>query len=306
MACHDLAVTDTPARWRLLRNGAHDGAENMAADEALLRLMDVRLRAGGEPVPILRLYAWRPAAVSAGRHQDLAEACCLPACHAEGVDVVARPTGGRAVLHDEEVTFAVIAPARGRFGGAGVVEASRTISLALVRGLRRLGVDATAARGTTLAAGRARREACFAATARAEVVARGRKLCGSAQFRGRDAVLQHGSLPIVLDADRHGRLLGADPEVLSRKAVGLAECLDVAPRREDVETALALGFAEELGADLQPDELDVEEAEAASVAVERLRANPAAWRPAPREALAGASTRTVGGHSGDAAGSVPS
>ena len=87
-------------QWRLLRSGAADGAANMALDRALLDEMEASLAAGDEVRPVLRLYAWEPAAVSTGRHQQLERACDLAACRAAGVDVVQRPTGGRGVLHD--------------------------------------------------------------------------------------------------------------------------------------------------------------------------------------------------------------
>src|SRR5512137_1406754 len=90
--------------WRLIRSGALPGAMNMALDDALLHAV-----ADGASPPILRLYRWRPATLTVGYAQSLDAGVDLEACRAAGVEVIRRPTGGRAVLHDREVTYAVIA-----------------------------------------------------------------------------------------------------------------------------------------------------------------------------------------------------
>jgi lipoyl(octanoyl) transferase len=193
-------VAGGAATWRVVL-GAGDalqplsGVRNMALDAALFESVQA-----GAP-PVLRLYLWRPACLSLGRNQP-ARALYDPAlAAAEGVDIVRRPTGGLAVLHDEELTYAVIAPMRviGR-----PRDAYRRINGWIVAALRSLGVPAEAATGDAAApswAGQGAAHPCFAQPAPGEVVAAGRKLAGSAQRSENGCLLQHGS--ILLDGDQN-------------------------------------------------------------------------------------------------------
>jgi lipoate-protein ligase A len=265
---------------RLLLDGARDGAANMARDRALLDVMEERLARGEEPAPVLRLYAWSPATVSTGRHQVLEAACDLEACLAEGVDVVQRPTGGRAVLHDDEVTYALIAPARGAFEGSGVERGAALISRALARGLAALGAAVAAVPGVAPSSPRGVREACFVSASRSELVFDGRKVVGSAQMKGRSALLQHGSLPLRFDAERQSRLLGTPAELLRRHAAGLDEALGSRPSADAVRDALARGLSEELDLPLVQGELDADEVSRQAVLEAALRAEPLRFRSA--------------------------
>ena len=96
--------------WRLIRSGYLPGAMNMALDDALLRAV-----ADGSSPPVLRFYRWQPATLTLGYAQSAVEGVDINVCAAAGIDVVRRPTGGRAVFHDREVTYAVIAPVGGLF-----------------------------------------------------------------------------------------------------------------------------------------------------------------------------------------------
>ena len=155
------------------------------------------------------------------------------ACRARGIAVIRRVTGGRAVLHDAEVTYSVSAPAGLPGFGTGLDEAYRRIAAGLVAGLRLLGLRAAVpAPGPREPSRPPRQAACFAATARHEIAVGGRKLVGSAQRREGGAFLQHGS--ILLES--HDELLG---QVLrGRRAAngaasmaGLADLLPAAPLR---------------------------------------------------------------------------
>ncbi len=273
-------MTEVPV-GRLVLDEALDGAANMARDRALLDALEARLAAGERAPGVLRLYRWIRPTVSCGRHQALEAACDLPACLASGVDVVRRPTGGRAVLHADEITYAVIAPATGIFEGAGVERGSAAIAAAIARGLAALGAPAETVRGVARAAPRGVREACFVSASRSELVAGGRKLCGSAQLKGRSGMLQHGSLPLSFDADAQARALGTPAEVLRRKATGLAEVLGERPRPGDVIAALVRGFEEEWGIGLSPAGLDPEEERRAAAHAAAWRVDPERWRAAP-------------------------
>ncbi|MEM7243792.1 MAG: biotin/lipoate A/B protein ligase family protein [Acidobacteriota bacterium] len=270
----------TPSPWRLLRDQPLAGPENMARDRALLDVMEEQLAAGESPAPILRFYDWSPPTLSFGRGQKIEQAADLEACRREGVDLVRRPTGGRGVLHDQELTFGVIAPATGPLAGTGVSRAAAALAAALADGLCRLGVPAAIARGLPGLAHRERRGACFGSTSREELTVDGRKLCGAAQFRGRGALLEHGSLPFVFDVERQARVLGADPGVLTTKAMGLADCLTRVPDRDEVEAALSAGFETELAARLEPSELTERETEVTLQRAAALREDTASWRPA--------------------------
>ena len=131
-----MPVNDYPfATWRLLRSTPADGATNMAVDEAILRVV-----ATGQVPPTLRFYAWKPACLSLGRAQPLADAD-LEALQAAGFDLVRRPTGGRGILHVDELTYSVVAPQVEPRVTGGIMESYRRLSAGLMRGLERLGVE---------------------------------------------------------------------------------------------------------------------------------------------------------------------
>jgi lipoate-protein ligase A len=168
---------------------ARSGPANMAIDQALLEL------AGEEGLAVLRTYRWEPHTLSFGRNEPAGRRYDRAVISRERIPVVRRPTGGRAVWHARELTYAVAAPAD-RFGS--LPAAYRTIHETIARALRALGADATLADtrgGVALDAG-----ACFAIPAGGEVMVAGRKVVGSAQVRDAGAMLQHGS--VLLDDDQ--------------------------------------------------------------------------------------------------------
>jgi lipoate-protein ligase A len=163
----------------------------MATDEALL----LRARRTGETV--YRVYGWSRPTVSLGRNQAARGRYDLELARARGIEFVRRPTGGRAILHHREITYSVTAPITAFHSPR---ESYRTINRLLLEALRALGVDARHAEPS----GRAPVPSlapCFEAPVEGELVADGRKLVGSAQVRGGDAFLQHGS--ILVDDDQH-------------------------------------------------------------------------------------------------------
>lgn len=172
---------------RSVHTGAMSAAMNMAVDDVLL---DVARAGGG---PILRTYAWQPPAVSVGYGQRIDEAIDAQRCRHRGFDLVRRMTGGRAVLHFNELTYSFHCADGEGVAAHPLQESSRIIGECLADGLRRFGVNASVERGTSPAPGRG--GACFASTSRWELTCGGRKLVGSAQRRTRGALLQHGSIP---------------------------------------------------------------------------------------------------------------
>jgi lipoate-protein ligase A len=177
-------------RWRLLLAAPRSGAENMARDIAL----QARAALTGETV--FSIYSWTRPTLSFGRHQPAAGFYDIEKLRSAKVEVVRRPTGGRAILHDREVTYSVTAPLR---DAAPLRETYARINRILLDGLRRLGTD------VELASSRERPPApstrpCFERPGEGELVARGSKLVGSAQWRDEEALLQHGS--ILVDDDQ--------------------------------------------------------------------------------------------------------
>ena len=166
--------------WRYLDTGASSGTFNMALDEMLVD----QVEAGHGP--ILRFYEWSPPAVSFGYAQDPEKEVDLDICRELGVDLVRRPTGGRAVLHWEELTYSVICPIDDVRVGGRIEDTYKRIGECLVSGLRGYGVEVELERAQVRQP-RPRGESaalpCFSSIARWEIKCQGRKLVGSAQRR---------------------------------------------------------------------------------------------------------------------------
>lgn len=203
-------------KWRLIRSGPLSGACNMALDEALLESV-----AAGRSLPVLRLYGWSPPAVTLGYFQRIEAAVNLEACRSLGLDVVRRITGGRAVLHDREVTYSVISPERSALFPGGILENYRMIARVLQQTLDSFGLTTLLASGRSRSCGSSgpQQSACFTAPATYELLHAGCKVTGSAQKRQGDAFLQHGSIPVELDPERLFRALDTEQR-LSPQAGG--------------------------------------------------------------------------------------
>lgn len=172
--------------WRILVDDALPGAANMARDHAIAEAL-------APGTGTVRFYRWSPPTLSLGRNEPATSGYRDFLRRRPEVGVVRRPTGGRAVVHDRELTYAVALPARAFGGPRG---AYRKVTEGLLEGLRRLGVEARAAGGRVLPLDAG---PCFLEAAEGEIAVRGRKLVGSAQVRIGGAVLQHGSVLPVAD-----------------------------------------------------------------------------------------------------------
>jgi lipoate-protein ligase A len=233
----------------------------MALDEAMLENASL-----GRVPPTLRLYAWNPPCLSLGRAQPL-EAVDLVRLQAEGWDWIRRPTGGRAILHTDELTYAVAGPMDHPDLGGGVLDSYRKLSAGLVRALEILGVRPDPPVETRVDEDGRSQPICFEVPSAYEITVGGRKLIGSAQVRRRGGVLQHGSLPLGGDLTRICRALhypdeGARRtagENLSRHAATLEELLGHRVSWEAAERALAQGFEQALGWQLENGSLSDEE-----------------------------------------------
>ena len=193
--------------WRFIDLSVGTAYENMATDEAIF----ISCQQGMSP-PTLRLYGWQPPAISLGYFQKLESAVDMEECRRRGIDVVRRLTGGRAVLHHHELTYAVIAPEHVYPFSPKVMETYMTIGSCLMNALRGLGLNANWValrdkhRGGT-ALPRHETASCFSAPSWYEITVGGKKICGSAQKRGSGVFLQHGSILIDHDPDVLAALL---------------------------------------------------------------------------------------------------
>src|ERR1700682_163424 len=193
--CPSSASTSDTA-WRLLLDPPASGAWNMAVDEVLLDGV-----ANGSAPPTLRFYGWAPPCLSLGYFQAF-EVVDVAGCQSLGVDIVRRPTGGRAILHDRELTYSVALPLRLLGNDGGVLPSYHRLSLALERGLNQLGVPVVLAPETAALPFMDQCPVGFDRASAHEILLDGRKLVGSAQVRRATAILQHGSILIDPRADR--------------------------------------------------------------------------------------------------------
>ena len=258
-------------RWRLIDTGHGDGAANMAIDEALLEAFDP-----ADSPPVLRLYGWRPPALSVGRFQDPAAVLDLDRCRSRGVPVVRRITGGGVLYHADELTYAVVCTPSHIPGGTSVKESFRQLNRFLLDFLRGLGLPANYAvdaAGPSQRLG-ARAAFCFAGRECFDILTSGRKLGGNAQRRGRDSVFQHGSIPVEDRVDDALGFLREQPPAADLATASL-KGLGVDLPEAELKDRLAAAFATALGATLVPSDL---------TAAERERARSLACRPCTGDA----------------------
>jgi len=244
----------SPATWRLLNSAENDGATNMAVDEAILRGV-----ADGSSPPTLRFFGWRPACLSLGQAQPASDVD-FEACGALGVDVVRRPTGGRAILHVDELTYSVTAREDEPRVQGGIVESYRRLSEGLLAGLLRIGVPVRQVERPDNH-DRDGGPVCFEVPSNYEIVFDGHKLVGSAQVRRNGVILQHGSLPLVGDIARICAVLSSkpDPDRVRARAITVERTIGRAVPYDAAAQHMAEGFASALNLHLEPGDLTEKE-----------------------------------------------
>lgn len=236
----------------------------MAVDEAILGAVGA-----GEQPPTLRLYAWDPACLSLGISQPASDADAV-ALRDHGYDIVRRPTGGRAILHTDELTYSVSVPAEHMLAASDIVASYRQISAALTAALETLGARVRSERRSEPAAKRPN-AVCFETPSHYEITVDGRKLVGSAQMRRKAGLLQHGTLPLFGDVARICDALAypTDAERATAKtavrdrAMTLAGALDRPVTWDEAAAAIADGFRAAFDIDLIEAPLSDGEIEAA-------------------------------------------
>lgn len=251
--------------WRLLNTGSGKGAANMAIDEAILEAVDA-----GKVLPTLRFFNWQPPCLSLGINQPAMDAD-MEACARLGWDIIRRPTGGRAILHVDELTYSVIAPVGEPRVAGGIVESYGRLAEGLLAGLRLLGLEPAEAKPEYPSPDGGHGPVCFDGPARYEITVGGRKLVGSAQSRRKGSVLQHGTLPLEGDITRILDALRQDDGVdikdarlhLTGRALTLETALGKKVSFNQAAQVMAEGFARALNLTLEPVELTPEEQAAA-------------------------------------------
>ncbi len=252
----------------------------MAADESILEHIG-----RGVTQPTLRLYAWQPACLSLGHAQPFAD-IDVQRLAARGWEMVRRPTGGRAILHTDELTYSVIGPADDPRLAGSVLESYNRLACALLQAVRSLGLDARSNPLSLELPGTAKHGAtnpvCFEVPSAYEITADGRKLIGSAQARRKDGVLQHGSLPLVGDLtritealvfpDEAARQMAADR--LLARATTVESVLGRVVSWEEAAQAFVRAFESELGLHFDSAELSASEARRAAELVDQKYAHP--------------------------------
>jgi lipoate-protein ligase A len=236
--------------WRWIESKAADGATNMAIDQALLE------NAIFFGKPTMRVYRWTPHCLSLGYHQS-DNTIHFDMCRHRHIDVVRRPTGGRAVLHAEEVTYAVIVPRNASIFQHSIAAVYNLISRGLLAGIQKLGVPAKFEKRSIDLRHHYKRlssVSCFSAAARCEIVVNGKKLIGSAQRHLSNGILQHGSILLGSTHLVFPELLkdiGQDvQQKMKRKlrsnTVSLQECLGREVSFKEVVTNIKKGMEEKL------------------------------------------------------------
>jgi len=268
--------------WRLIKDSYHNGFINMAIDEAIM----IAHREGLVP-PTIRFYQWSPPAVSLGYFQDLKKEINIKVCQDLGIDIVRRPTGGKAVLHDQELTYSFIIKENDPLVNDSILETYKKISGGMIRGLSYLGIKAELVplRGKLEnhllgRSDKARihhldfKSICFSVPSQYEVQVEGKKMVGSAQVRKGGVVLQHGSLLIKLEKDKLFSVFNF-PSVQIReklkskfKATSLEEILKRKIDFSELSNILPRGFEEEFGVRLVESKLTEPEEKISKVLLE--------------------------------------
>jgi lipoate-protein ligase A len=230
---------------RIIIDSAGSATFNMAADEALLQAC----QSGNDGFPVFRFYWWENPTLSLGAKERLSEAADLQECIANNISLVRRSTGGRAVLHDKELTYSIIAPTEVFPFDTDVERSYQQISKAMLQGLAATGIELEITAGQRKikpqSGSVAEHMPCFAAPSRHEITYKGKKVIGSAQRRVKGAVLQHGSILLKAETQKLAQITGAgakETELLQDLMIGLEDIKGERIERQKLIDPLAEAF----------------------------------------------------------------
>lgn len=255
-------------QWRLIVDSPMMGAYNMAIDEAIMLSVSE-----GESLPTLRLYDWSPLCLSLGYGQRLRDAD-LDRIDTAGWQIVRRPTGGKAILHGNELTYSVSLPKDHELAQGDVVESYRRISEALLTALRYLGLSPASEMQAKGNSGLG--PVCFEVPSHYEITSGGKKLIGSAQVRRKEGILQHGTLPLtgdialICDALAYSNEASREEAktLVRERATTLETVLGKSISWDTAAEALVNGFADTFGLNFEESGLSNEEIRLAEALVQ--------------------------------------
>lgn len=264
--------------WRLIHTPPSTGAWNMAVDEAILEHIY-----RGESKPTLRLYAWTPPCLSLGNAQPFKDVD-VDRLKLHGWEVVRRVTGGRAILHTDELTYSVTGSEHEEILSGGVLESYNRLSKALLYAVQSLSLPVQVQEGKNTPASQNLNPVCFEVPSSYEITVDGKKLIGSAQARKKEGVLQHGSLPLTGDLTRICDALVFENESarqeakdrLLARATTVESALGIEISWENTAQALVEGFEAELGIQFESAELSQSEIQRADELIKEKYAH-VAW-----------------------------
>ncbi len=253
------------------------GPDNMAVDSAILEAVS----SGWQP-PTLRLYGWRPMCLSLGYGQRIRD-LDMSRLHARGWHLVRRATGGKAILHGDELTYSLSLPITHPLAAADVVESCRRISRGLLRALQQLGLAAQSEHQGAGLNSQTSGPVCFDMPSHYEITVKKRKLIGSAQLRRKGGILQHGAIPLGGDIARICDALNFDSpqarrlqrQKLRRRAATLADALDDPPAWDAVALAVERGFCQAFDLEMARGRLSDRELRRRDALLDERFANPA-------------------------------
>lgn len=268
--------------WLFIDSGKGTPSFNMALDEALLNW-----HSEGLVPPVIRFYRWEPAALSIGYFQKVEKEIDMDEVRRLGLGFVRRPTGGRGVLHEHELTYSIIVSEDYPEMPESVTEAYRVLSGGLLKGFQNLGLNAyfsvPATDDQKADLKKPKSAVCFDAPSWYEMVVEGRKVAGSAQTRQKGVILQHGAILLDLDAEKllsvfkfkSEEAKAQMREKIPQKAVAINDLRTEKTTPEECAIAFKAGFEAALGIRLKPFTLSSEQLSEVQKIEEMRYANPA-------------------------------
>jgi lipoate-protein ligase A len=235
--------------WRYLSFRYYDAFETMAIDEAIVRESQREKFS-----PTLRFYSWEKPSVSLGYFQNVEDEVNITFCQDREIPIVRRPTGGKAVLHEDDLTYSLVAREDNSLFPTGLLGTYQIISRCIATGLAKLGIQADMLKEGRQTGAPELGALCFSMPSQYELLVNGKKICGSAQMRTKGVFLQHGSL--LMDFDPHSSCMAIsknngpisrEAEKLKKHVTSIHENMSRKTDHREVCCALASGFEETLG-----------------------------------------------------------
>ncbi|WP_099188573.1 lipoate--protein ligase family protein [Tepidibacter mesophilus] len=258
-------------KWRVIRNSTYDGCMNMAIDEAIMKAYKEE-----KIDPTIRFYTWKPACISIGYFQKMEEEIDINVCKELGVDFVRRTTGGRAVLHDNELTYSIVVGEKNPLMYGGIMQTYRYISEGLANGLKMSGIDVDPLTRADKDINNGKSSVCFNSKSHYEISINNKKVVGSAQTRKEGIILQHGSIVLDFNVDKLISIMKIDEskkeklkKITVKKATGIENELGKKVDINTLEKNIIKGLEQHFNIEIYEDELSDYEIEIAKQLYEK-------------------------------------